>query len=200
MPQLYRSSAFSPPKSGGGVNQAAFPGVWSYRKAVRPLLDSYIAQYGARLYGLCRALTGSAFEADDLYQETWLKALQAIHQYDSNRPFGPWITRICVNTYRSQLRRLSRSPFLAFRSTQALEDALQSAPTPGAEDYSDLQNAIDQLPEKLRLTVILFYFEDLDVAAAAQALHVPTGTVKSRLHKARAMLKEVLTHGDDLPF
>ena len=96
--------------------------------------------------------------------------------------------------------RLSRSPFLAFRSTQALEDALQSAPTPGAEDYSDLQNAIDQLPEKLRLTVILFYFEDLDVAAAAQALHVPTGTVKSRLHKARAMLKEVLTHGDDVPF
>lgn len=182
------------------MNQAALPDVWFSRKAVRPLLDSYIAQYGARLYGLCRALTGSAFEADDLYQETWLKALQAIHQYDSNRPFGPWITRICVNTYRSQLRRLSRSPFLAFRSTQALEDALQSAPTPGTEDYSDLQNAIDQLPEKLRLTVILFYFEDLDVAAAAQALHVPPGTVKSRLHKARAMLKEVLTHGDDLPF
>lgn len=164
------------------------------------MLDPYIKQYGPRLYGLCHALTATAFDADDLYQETWLKALRAFSRYDPARPFGPWITRICVNTYRSQLRRLAASPILSFRSTQALEDTLQAAPTPGAEDYSDLQNAIDQLPEKLRLAVILYYFEDLDVAATAAALHIPPGTVKSRLHKARAMLKEVLTHGDDLPF
>ena len=183
------------------MNQAAFPGVWSYRKAVRPLLDSYIAQYGARLYGLCRALTGSAFEADDLYQETWLKALQAIHQYDSNRPFGPWITRICVNTYRSALQRLARaSVFDGFSSPEEKQARLDAIPAPEGEDFSALHAAVDALPEKLRLAVILFYFRDMDLASAARVLNIPPGTMKSRLNHARKKLKEALEHETDLPF
>lgn len=164
------------------------------------MLDSYIAQYGRRLYGLCRSLCPIREDADDLYQETWLKALKCLDQHDPSRPFGPWITRICVNTYRSQLRRLVRSPFLSFRSAEDLESVLQAAPAPVSEDYPEVRAAVDRLPEKLRLVVILFYFEDLDVAATAAALHIPPGTVKSRLHKARTILKEVLAHADDLPF
>ena len=63
---------------------------------------------------------------------------------------------------------------------------------PEKEDYSDLHAAIDGLPEKLRLTVILFYFQEMDVAAVSQVLGVPVGTVKSRLNRARNQLKEVL--------
>lgn len=164
------------------------------------MLDSYIAQYGRRLYGLCRSLCPLREDADDLYQDTWLKALKSLDQYDPTRPFEPWLTRICVNTYRSRLRRLARSPFLPFRTTEDLEAVLHSAPAPETEDYTEVRAAVDRLPDKLRTAVILFYFEDLDVAAAAAALNIPPGTVKSRLHKARTMLKEVLAHEADLPF
>ena len=66
------------------------------------MLDSYIAQYGRRLYGLCRSLCSTREDADDLYQDTWLKVLKCLDLYDPSRPFEPWLTRICVNTYRSR--------------------------------------------------------------------------------------------------
>lgn len=71
---------------------------------------------------------------------------------------------------------------------------------PAAEnpDYSSLYEAIERLPEKYRLVVILFYFEDMDVAATADAMGIPEGTVKSRLSKARKLLKEVLEHEKDI--
>lgn len=87
------------------------------------MLDPYIQQYGRRLYGLCRTLCANSFDADDLYQETWLKAFRHFSQYDPARPFEPWLTQICVNTYRSVLRRAFRSPILPFRTTQEQDEA-----------------------------------------------------------------------------
>lgn len=69
---------------------------------------------------------------------------------------------------------------------------------PAKPDYLPLYTAIDSLPEKLRVTVVLFYFEDMDIHTTAQVLGVPPGTVKSRLNKARSKLKEVLLDGADL--
>ena len=81
-------------------------------------MDRYIQAHGRRLFGLCLTLCAHRQDAEDLYQDTWLKALAHFHQYDPNRPFEPWLTRICVNTYRNSLRRLARSPiFQGFRST-----------------------------------------------------------------------------------
>ena len=65
------------------------------------MIDQYIQQYGRRLYGLCRSLCSNPFDADDLYQETWLRVVKHISKYDPSREFEPWLTRICVNTYRS---------------------------------------------------------------------------------------------------
>ena len=161
-------------------------------------MDQYIRKYGKRLYGLCMTLCADKHEADDLYQDTWVKVLKRFDTYDPSRDFEPWLTRLCVNTYRDRLRRLSRSPFLNFSSNETKEAFLLTATAPEKEDYSDLYAAIDQLPEKLRLTIILFYFEDMDIEKTAQTLGIPTGTVKSRLHKARIQLKEVLSRETDL--
>ena len=161
-------------------------------------MDQYIRKYGKRLYGLCMTLCADKHEADDLYQDTWVKVLKRFYTYDPSRDFEPWLTRLCVNTYRDRLRRLSRSPFLNFSSNETKEAFLLTATAPEKEDYSDLYAAIDQLPEKLRLTIILFYFEDMDIEKTAQTLGIPTGTVKSRLHKARIQLKEVLGRETDL--
>lgn len=82
------------------------------------MLDAYIRQYGRRLYGLCLTLCGSVQEAEDLYQDTWLKALRYFSRYDHQMPFEPWLTKICVNTYRNRLWRLARSPFLTFSTAE----------------------------------------------------------------------------------
>ena len=161
-------------------------------------MDQYIRKYGKRLYGLCMTLCADKHEADDLYQDTWVKVLKRFDTYDPSRDFEPWLTRLCVNTYRDRLRRLSRSPFLNFSSNETKEAFLLTATAPEKKDYSDLYAAIDQLPEKLRLTIILFYFQDMDIEKTAQTLGIPTGTVKSRLHKARIQLKEVLSRETDL--
>ena len=165
------------------------------------MIDQYIRQYGKRLYGLCLTLCANSFDADDLYQDTWLKAVRNISQYDESREFEPWLTRICVNTYRNRLRRLMKSPiFDAFSSEEEKTAVMENIVAPEAEDYSRLHEAIDQLPEKLRIAVILFYFQDMDVGQTAQALNIPPGTVKSRLSKARKLLKEVLSDETDLQF
>ncbi len=164
------------------------------------LIDQYIRQYGKRLYGLCLSLCANTFEADDLYQDTWLQVLKHISQYDPRREFEPWLTKICVNTYRNALRRLGRSPLLNFQTNEEKDALLCAVPAPENPDYSELYEAIDKLPEKLRLAVILYYFQDMDTAATAGALGIPEGTVKSRLSKARKRLKEVLGRETDLQF
>ena len=158
------------------------------------MIDLYISQYGRRLYGLCLTLCKNAPDADDLYQETWLKAVKNIAQYDGARDFEPWLTRICVNAYRNTLRRASKSPVFIDA------EALLAVPAPQKEDHSGLHEAIDRLPGKLRTAVILFYFRDMDLKTAALALGIPVGTVKSRLNKAKKLLKEAMSHEADIPF
>ena len=163
------------------------------------MIDHYIRKYGKRLYGLCITLCANSFDADDLYQDTWLKVVKSISQYDSTQEFEPWLTKICVNTYRNTLRRIMKSPiFNGFASDEEKTAVLESAIEPEPPDYSYLHEAIDQLPEKLRLTVVLFYFREMDLNETAKVLNVPVGTVKSRLNKARKLLKEVLTDETDI--
>lgn len=164
------------------------------------MINNYIRQHGKRLYGLCLRLCANPHDADDLYQETWLKAMRSIERYDPAMPFEPWITRICVNTHKNVLRSIARSPLLNFSSNEEKERVLLSAPAPEGKDYQPLYDAIDRLPDKLRTTVILFYFRDMDIESTAEVLGVPPGTVKSRLSKAREKLKEVLTDETDLRF
>ena len=79
-------------------------------KEVSSVLDAYIRQYGRRLYGLCLTLCGSVQEAEDLYQDTWLKALRYFSRYDPQLPFAPWLTKICVNTYRKPTSAAGQKP------------------------------------------------------------------------------------------
>ena len=163
------------------------------------MLDQLIHQYGRRLYGLCLTLCTNQYDAEDLYQDTWLKALQYLDRYDVVREFEPWLTAICVNTYRDRLRRLKKSPFFhSFRSNEEKDRLFADVQASAAPDYAPLYAAIDRLPDRLRLTIILFYFRQMDLQSTANILHIPVGTVKSRLNRARNELKEVLQDEPDL--
>ena len=157
------------------------------------MLNQYIQAHGRRLYGLCMTLCRDTQDAEDLYQDMWLKIMVNLEKYNANMPFEPWAAQVCVNLYRSRLRRLTRSPiFNGFLSTEDKDTAIENVAAKEQEDYSDLHAAIDQLPEKLRLVIVLFYFEDMDIRSVAGVLQIPEGTVKSRLNKARKLLKEEL--------
>lgn len=164
------------------------------------MLDQMIARYGRRLYGLCVTLcAGSSIEPEELYQETWLRALERWEQYDSARPFEPWLTQICVNLYRSSLRRFLRSPIWnGFSTGEEKERTLESVAAAEQEDYTALRQAVENLPDRLRMTVILFYYRDRDLEETARILAIPTGTVKSRLNRARQLLRKELADETDL--
>ena len=163
------------------------------------MIDSKIEKYGKRLYGLCLSLCRNPDHAQDLYQETWLRVIQKLDQYDNRLEFEGWLTRICVNLYRDQLRKRKRNRIFDGFSTREEKDALlESIPAKEKVDNRDLHQAVGRLPDKLRITVLLYYFRDLDIQSTAAALGVPPGTVKSRLHKAKKLLKEVMQ--DEIEF
>ena len=163
------------------------------------MIDSKIEKYGKRLYGLCLSLCRNPDHAQDLYQETWLRVIQKLDQYDNRLEFEGWLTRICVNLYRDQLRKKNRNRIFDGFSTREEKDALlESIPAKEKEDHRDLHQAVGRLPDKLRITVLLYYFRDLDIQSTAAALGIPPGTVKSRLHKAKKLLKEVMQ--DEIEF
>ena len=155
-------------------------------------MDLYIEEHGRRLYGLCMHLCRNREEADDLYQETWLKVFAAFDRYDETKPFEPWVSRICMNTYRDVCRRQKANPFFnLFRSSEE-KVAVMESQVESIRSHDDLEEAVQALEEKLRVTVILFYYYGLDIKETAETLHIPEGTVKSRLSTARKRLKEML--------
>ncbi len=156
-------------------------------------MEDKIKVYGPRLFGLCMTLCKNKHDAWDLYQETWLRAYERQEQYNSSGTYEGWLTAICVNRYRDYLRRLKIAPFFDwFSSTEEKDVVIQEIPTEETEDYSNIREAVDRLPNKFREAVILYYFEEKDIKRTAEIIGIPVGTVKSRLMKARKMLKEVL--------
>ncbi len=156
-------------------------------------MEDRIKVYGPRLFGLCMTLCRNKEDAWDLYQDTWLRAYEKQEKYDSSYTYEGWLTTICVNRYRDVLRRMKIAPFFDLYSTTEEKDrAIEDIPMEEKEDFSEVRHAVDELPEKFREAVILYYFEDKDIKRTAQILKVPEGTVKTRLMKARKLLKEVL--------
>ena len=88
--------------------------------------------------------------------------------------------------------------FDLFDSQEAKDALLENAAAEEKEDFSDLHSAVQRLPEKLRLTVVLYYFKGLDVGETAAILNIPPGTVKSRLSKSRILLKEMVSDAIEL--
>lgn len=157
-------------------------------------LEEKIAQYGRRLYGLCIKLCGNRYDADDLYQETWLRVCTGIGRYDPLQPFEPWLTAICVNCFRDSLRRRKFERLIAAPDYgEACESAVSSLPD--AQEDAELWEAVRGLPEAYGTVVILHYFRGYDVRELSRILKIPEGTVKYRLHRARKLLKGVLSDG-----
>ncbi|MGZ8613004.1 MAG: RNA polymerase sigma factor [Actinomycetota bacterium] len=144
-------------------------------------------------------ISRNAADAEDAAQEAFVKAYYAIGRFRSREPFRPWILRIVSNEARNRRRSAGRRERLALRLVERRGTG-DAAPSPEAaasvhESRALLLEALETLPERDRLVIGYRYLLDLSEAETAAALGVRPGTVKSRLSRALAHLREALPPG-----
>lgn len=159
--------------------------------------NEYITRYNADLTRLCISLCGNISDAEDLLQDTWLKAMKYYQKYDKSKPFDKWLYSICVNTYKNTLNSAffkKRKSFHSDEEERVFFNSIPQVTDDTKDDYLELHKAISSLSKKQRIVIVLYYFKDYSVTEISQIINIPTGTVKSRLAHARAELKRRLTH------
>jgi RNA polymerase sigma-70 factor (ECF subfamily) len=132
-------------------------------------------------------------DAEDVAQEAFVRAYRHFHRLRDRSRFRPWLVRVtwrlALDRQRSERRRVAREQ----RESPSSPAARHEQDVVERDRAERLWRAIDTLPEKLRLAIVLVNIEGHDVAAAAELLRLPEGTVKSRLFLARQKLKELLS-------
>jgi RNA polymerase sigma-70 factor (ECF subfamily) len=168
------------------------------RAGDRAAFGRLIRQHQQRIHRLALHLTGNAGEADDVTQETFLRAYRAIGRFDGRADLFTWLYRICVNValnLRRQRKRattdLSDPRVPEPVSTGAGSDPAQAAVD--AQAYRDLSRAMDGLSEALRVTLVLACVEQVPYAEIAQTLGCSEGTVAWRVHEARRRLRDAMS-------
>ncbi len=152
------------------------------------------------LYGYGLRLTGDSQQAEDLVQNTMLKAYRSWHQYQMGTNVRAWLVTILRNCFINEYRKASRAGVHidvdAVEHIAILDDAEQSDPENRFFDQivdDEILRAIDELPDEFRQTLVLSDMEALSYAEIAKVTRVPLGTVKSRLFRARHALRRKLS-------
>jgi RNA polymerase sigma-70 factor (ECF subfamily) len=181
-------------------------------KEVEPLgdvaLEEMVRQHGNAVYRFCRKLAGNKADADDLYQETFLKALELRPKLDDTLNPKSYLIGIAVRLWKNKRRKWFRRQRIAPEKDwdDAVPERAVGPGHPSSPEEIAIHNelsamirvAVDQLQDKYRLPLLMFYTAELSIDEIAKALCIPQGTVKSRLHKARKLLEkrlEVREHG-----
>lgn len=161
--------------------------------------ENLIDDHGKSLYSFCGRLTGYTDDANDLYQQTFLRALELCDRIDPAGNPKAFLFTIAASLYKSRMRKLARRDRIAPREDITDENAeLLAGDTDveaevlSGELSSVMRKAVQRLKEPLRMTVLLFYGNGFSVLEIAGILRVPQGTVKSRLNKARSILRKDL--------
>jgi len=138
--------------------------------------------------------------AEELAQEAFLRAYRGLKQWRQEASFSTWLFALATNLYRSELRRIPAR-------TVPIEDVPEPADTRiSATNFEDrdrdsaVRRAVLALPAKYREALILFYFHEMDVPAAARSLGLPEGTVKARLFRGREILRNKLPQTLSVPY
>lgn len=168
--------------------------------------DMLVKRYEARLYNYLRRMCGNAADAEDVFQETFLRVYKNLNAFQQDRLFRPWLYQIATNASRdfgrSRRRRLAR--FLSGRQNEEGRDYLEEAasPAPGPREYANAEEtaarlaaAVSRLPEGQRAVFLMARYHEMPYDEIADALNIPVGTVKSRMNTAVKFLLSEL--GDE---
>ena len=162
-----------------------------------PSWEQIVEEHSARVYRLAYRLTGNAHDAEDLTQEVFVRVFRSLHTYTPGT-FEGWLHRITTNLFLDSARRKSRIRFDALP-----EDADNRPPSPVATPDAaylnqtfdaDIEAALASLSPEFRAAVVLCDVEGLSYEEIADVLDLKMGTVRSRIHRGRAMLRSAIAH------
>ena len=160
--------------------------------------ESLVREYQQMVYAFCRRLTGAHQSADDLAQETFIKAYFALGRFDPRWPVYPWLRKIALNAGLNYLKTRARErpldpggegarPIDPPAPADLPEDRLERA-----EFDARFRAAVDSLPEEQKSVFVLRFYEAMSYDEIGRALDLPSGTVMSRLARARQRLRALL--------
>jgi len=163
------------------------------------LFEILMRRYNQRLYRVSRIILRSDAEAEDVMQDAYVRAYTHLSQFAGKAAFSTWLTRIAIHEALARKRRSGRYEELDAMPNNVDSTPLlkSSEPTPEdrtarAETRQLLQEAIEHLPEAYRTVVVLREVEEMSVAETADSLGVTEAVVKTRLHRAHAMMRKEL--------
>ena len=148
-----------------------------------------IEQHGESVYRLCCSLTRSKEDADDLFQDTFLKAFE--QGFDRSSLLFSTAVYIWKSRKRKFARRHRIAPTIPIDDVQVSGGVLEEDVIRD-DEFRIVRELVADLPEKIRIPITLYYTVELSIAEIAETLGIPEGTVKSRLHKGRKIIEEGL--------
>ncbi|MEC0245392.1 RNA polymerase sigma factor [Paenibacillus chitinolyticus] len=165
-------------------------------------LIELVKLHGKSIYGFCYKLTGNKEDTDDLYQETFLKAVELRLKIDASHNPKAFLLSIAIRLHKNHRRKFAWRQRIAPTAELDEEAAnksrfLSSETTPEDEVLSLelrtlIRDAAHRLGDKLKIPFYMYYTAEMTVEEIASVLRIPPGTVKSRLHKARETMRKVL--------
>lgn len=163
-------------------------------------LENYIDVYGRDLYSFCCCMTKNREEADDLYQDTFLKLYELGDKLIIRANPKSFMMGVALNLYRNHRRKLSvRQRILGV--SVSIDETAESIPVEGQdteemmiarEERQAVRRAVAKLPDKYRIPILLYYMEELSQADIAAVMQLSESAVKTRLHRAKKILREKL--------
>lgn len=163
--------------------------------------SSMLKRHSDRAYNFAFRLAGNESDARDLVQEAFSHALKNFHRYDPNRPFEPWLNRILKNIFLDAKRKYEYKHTISLDLPSPIEDVPWEHIIPGDEDtpeeqaeeretHAMVQKALDSLPLPYKTAVVLCDVEGYSYDYISQVMECPIGTVRSRIHQGRLLLKK----------
>jgi len=169
----------------------------------RKFFDELVQKYHKQAYNVAYRMTGNHADAEDLTQDTFIKAYRFLDKYNRDMPFENWLYRIMSNLFVDTLRRKPKAHVRSLdepvqqEEGETLIEIADSAAGPeelalSSELDAEMQQALSEIPEDFRLTVILSDIEGLSYEEISEVMGCSIGTVRSRLHRGRRLLREKL--------
>ena len=163
------------------------------------LFEILMRRYNQRLYRVSRVILRDDAEAEDVMQDAYVRAYEHLHQFAGKAAFSTWLTRIAIHEALARKRRRGRQEELDALPMNGESMSIMKSSAPSPEDSTAtaqarelLEQAIERLPETYRTVVVLREVEEMSVAETATSLGVTEAVIKTRLHRAHAMLRKDL--------